>query len=223
MAKKKKDKKEVKREEKPTKRQEKQLKLVVVFMIFLIASIFLFYWLSVKMNQFEYAGLKFEKTKQGSITFYQTKFPFKDMFGNIVGYLPVYFREDPRKLSNITVDAKINLKKNVALAIDSETVKCEDSILAATTLSLFLGQAGVNSFGATTNETEAKMLNRTYVECMETSNYSVIIFDNSLVNRIDKSLFSDCYTLSVANCEIMNVTERFMLALYAQSQGKELK
>jgi len=214
-------KKNVKKTEKKKIRQkwETQVIVIVGFMLIVLATVFIFYWISVNSKKFEFAGLKFEKIKEGSLTFYNTNFPLKDIFGNTVSYLPAYFREDPRKLANITIDGAIKLKSTVALAADSDILRCEDSILAGTTLSVFLAKAGISSFGATTNKTEAEYFNRTYVDCGNTSQYSIVMFKNSTVDRIDELLSPNCYVISIANCNFMNVTERFMMGVYAHSAG----
>lgn len=206
------------------KKQEKQIRRTVIIMVILIMAVVFINFLVQKSKKFEYAGLEFIKIKKGELNLYYTKFPILNPTGSVVGYVPFYFRKDPRKLDDIDIGGNIILKKNVALAIDDNFVKkCGDSVLAATTLSLFLQSTEVEAFGATTNRTEADLLGRRYVRCGDANTllfnpYSVLEFREGNENSINR-INSDCYALTVANCEIMAVTERFMLGMYAHSRG----
>jgi len=213
-------KKRVKRVKKDSgeSKREVQLKMTVLFMIVLIITLAVFYMISTSSKKFGYAGIKFQPEKLGSKLFYTGNFPLLDSLGNVNSYLTVYFREDPRKLGNISVDGNIIFKKKIAVAADSNFVyKCSDSLIAATTLSQYLSKLGKTTFPATTNKTEALAMNRTYVACNNTSNYSVVEFIEGDETKIVGN--ADCYKFYVKNCDVMNITERFMVAAYAQSKG----
>ena len=206
-------KRKIRKERKSKKeKQEKEIRLILIFMIVVVSCMFLFYFIIQKMNSFNYLGISFKKTKLGNINFYVGKFPLSKLTGNAIGDLSVYFREDPRKLENIKIDGEILLKRKVALAVGAYELRCEDKVLAGATLSRFLNGFGISSFGATTNKTEALELNRTYVSCNDTA-YSVIIFKESNESKITK-IGKDCYQLDIKDCEIMNVTERFMIGFW---------
>jgi len=213
---------EGKKEERKKTNYEMQIMLIIFCMAVIILLIFAISFLVQESKKFNYAGLRFTKGQQGNLILYFTNIPLKDETGKVQAYLPLYFREDPRKLSRIGTDAEIMLKPVVAMAADSITVEsCQDTILAAMTLSLkFFGGVGIKSFPATTNKSEADTLNRTYVNCSKNANYSIIQFEMGNESRITEE--GNCYTLEFANCEIMNVTERFMLVAYAQSENKEI-
>jgi len=88
---------------------------------------------------------------------------------------------------------------------------------------MFLNAAGIKAFGASVNKTEAEENNRTYVNCGDRStfllnDYTILSFKASNESGIEQ-INNGCYVLNVANCDIMNVTERFMLGVYAHSQG----
>jgi len=214
--------KQAEKEEKiKIKKQEMQIKLAVLFMLIAILVVFIFYFIVQGISKFSYAGVKFQKTKQGNLVLYLAKFPFAELTGNVIGDLSIYFRADPRELENIPIEGDILLKNNVALAVNSDELKCSDKVLAGTTLAQFLGRLGASSFGATTSKEEVLELNRTYVDCEDTSKYSVVMFKEGEINKIEKT-GEDCYVLSVANCEIMNVTERFMIGVWAGAARIEL-
>jgi len=204
------------------KLEEKQIKIFVWVMIFAVVFFLAIYLSAISEKKFKYSGLIFEKKGQGDLFLYYTEFPVIDFNGNVVSKIPFYFREDPRKLQDIAIlGGKIMLRKNVALAINGDDIEnCEDGVLSGTVISLFLSKSGVSSFGATTNQKEAEELNRRYVNCKNPGDYSVIVFQKADENKIIKS--GDCYTIQYSNCEIMNVTEKFMIALYAHSRGIDI-
>ena len=209
-------------ERKTKKKNEKQLKAIVVFMMVIIAAILLSYWLAIEMKKFEFAGLTFTKTKSGSTIFYVAKLPLKDIFGEVIYKLPVYIREDPRKLARINITDKIILTKDTTITAAPGSLRCEDSMLATTTLAVFLQKtaSNINLAIGTLNKTEAKQEKRKYVTCDSPQGNAVIVFQESNSSTIEKK--NDCYILNIANCEIMNVTERFMLGWYAHSNGKKI-
>jgi len=205
----------------PIEKRDNQLKMIVIFMAGLIIVVLLSYWLSIETKKFSYVGLDFEKRQQGSLVLYFTEFPISDIFGNIVGYQGFYLRQDPRKIDYVELPDSINLKKDTALAADGAFIgSCEDSIVAGTTLSVFLQKSGINPIPATTNQSEADKYGRLYVDCGDTSQYSIIQF--KLGDESKVSVNGDCYTILTSICDVMNVTERFMIGLYANSRGIEL-
>ena len=202
------------------KNQEKQLKMLLFIAVFIIAAVILFYLIAIESKKFDYLDLKFKKIKQGKINFYYTEFPIRDTEGNVVNGVGFYFREDPRKLKDIEINGKIQLKQNVALVPDSSILKCEDNGLVAMSLVTFLAKSGINPVIGTMNKTEAEMNNRLYVNCSNTKTQSIVIFNEGERNYINRD--GDCYRISVANCEIMDVAERFMMGLYAHSRGMQV-
>ncbi len=217
----KKEKKEVKEEKEVKKNennQERQTKSFVFGMVVLIVLIVLAYFLIQGNKKFEYAGLEFQKGNVGDLTLYFIKIPLNSITGEVVGYASSYVSEDPRKLTNIPINTQIMLKREVALAADSKFVEaCEDSILAATRLSVYLKNTGINPVAATLDKKEAEELNRNYVNCSADSDYSIIAFETSEKDEIVKE--NNCYKVNVANCNVMNVTERLMIGVYAHSRG----
>ncbi len=204
-------------------KQEKQLRKILIIMAAVLFLVFAFYTLSIKLKNFEYAGLQFEKIKQnGKVIYYVAKVPVADNSGKIADYLSVYMREDPRKLGRIGISGDIKIKKTISLAASSETIEsCEDSVLAGTTLALFLNKIGGSTFTATTNKTEAEEKKRNYVNCSDASDYTMVLFENGDESSIHQK--ENCYVLTFANAEIMNVTERFIVGIYAHANGIELK
>ena len=205
------------------KKQEKVVKIVVLSMVFVIAAIIVFYWLSLESKKFTYGGASFEKTESGKITFYNARFPLVDSSGNVATNLDVLFKEDPRLLKDIPIEGVIELRQNTFIAIPNDiwAENCKDSIVAATTLSLFLKKAGLTVEPASLNETDAAKNGVAQVSCDKASKYSIVVLQNGTDRFIKRE--GDCYILQAgANCDILNVTERFMVGLYASSKGIEI-
>ncbi len=192
-----------------------QTKFVVLFMAILILVI-LFTYLAVKESKkFNYLGVEFYKNDgRCPSKFYLGEFPLGDD-----QYLRFCFRQDPRNLE-VVIKNPIFLTDKVALAMDSSySEKCEDSIVSATTLSVFLSQLGASAYGATTSLNESKILNRTYVNCSTTLN-SIVVFRESQENSIEKN--ENCYFVNIKGCNILNATEKFMMGMWASSKGVKL-
>lgn len=190
------------------KKEEAYMKIAVIFMIVVIISFIGGYFFIKSTNKFDYKGISFEKTKQGNVIFYIAKMPLKNALP-----LTVYFREDPRKNEKIP-SARIILTEEIALAIESESMLCRDSLIAGTTLSQYLMKAfNFKPYPATLNKTEAINRKIAYARCGPFDTNSVILFKqgNETIIRED----NNCYILEFANCEIMNVTEKFMIDVYS--------
>ena len=209
--------------EKKSKKQEKQIKIAIILMVVLIILIFLIKFAIQSMGEFEYAGIRFKKQKIGDLILYASQFPVKNKItGEVIGEMPFYFRTDPRKTEGIYISQKIRLNKDIILAIGEKYAEsCDDSILAGSTLSLFLNSIGANVSAGTLNQTEAEKLDRTYITC-DDPKYSVVVFQESENNLNSIKNERGCYFLNIANCDLMNVTERFILGTYAHSNRIEL-
>lgn len=201
-------------------KHEKQLKVILIALAGIILIVLAIYFISDNSKNFKYLDLNIQKTQIGKLNLYYVEFPLTDITGNVAGYSASYFRADPRKLGYIDIDGKIKLKKTTALVADSEVVHCEDSILAGASLAQFLGKAGIKTIGATSNKSEAQELKMEYATCDDTSKYSVVEFRNSTETKIIQK--DDCYIIEVANCNIMDASERFMIGLYAHAIGQEI-
>ncbi|MBM3233500.1 hypothetical protein FJZ19_00225 [Candidatus Pacearchaeota archaeon] len=206
-------------------KHESQLKWVLAILGIIIAIMAAIFLVEMGSSKFEYLGVKFEKIQQGSRIEYNALFPLADASGKVTAYMPFTFSEDPRKLRNIKINGTIKLKKNVAFSATKEVImeKCDDSILAPSRLNSFLVSAGLNlkEYTVVVNETEAVERNLTYSDCGNLDEkYSVILFEKGSNDKIIKD--ENCYRLQIANCNFMNVTERFMMGVYASNRGIDI-
>lgn len=196
--------------------------VIAIVLIFILC--YVSYSTFVFGRQFNYAGLKFEKVKIGELVFYQTEIPLysKDpVTGQQVNSVnfSIMFRNDPRILENISIKGILKLKSKVILA--AEGLECEDNGIAGGELGQVLGRWTKVKIG-TTNETLAKEMEIPHAICDPKIRYldsSVLIFKKGNVTEINQIGGRDCYEVSVADCQILGATERFIIGLYAHSRG----
>jgi len=219
-------KKTIKEKNQESKEEKSEFNSLVYFGIVIVLILIICYAsysLYISSKQFEYAGLKFEKVRLGKLIFYQTTIPLytKDITGKPVNSanFSVMMRNDPRTLENISINGVLKLKPKVILA--SEGLECEDNGIAGGELGQVLGRWTKVKTG-TTNQTLAEEMEMPYATCDPKVRYldsSVLIFKQGNVTEINQKNGIDCYEVSVANCDILRATERYIIGLYAHSRG----
>jgi ABC-type multidrug transport system fused ATPase/permease subunit len=217
--------------ENTSKKQNRQIIYAVVLMILVILIILLTpYVMKNYINKFTYNKLDFYKTKVGEIQFYSTMIPVTDKQMNIISAYPLNLRNDPRKLDYIKdivngtnevindendSESQIIFKKflPVYISLQSDSPRCEDNMIAVVGLSQFLKEFGnftVNA--AMDNKTYANETGYPYVTCNNHPTNTVIHLISGNSTEVIK--FNDnCYELVYSNCEITQVTEKFILEI----------
>src|SRR3989344_5520494 len=100
------------------RKQERQIKIFLLVMFFLLVFIFAIYMFYLASVKFRYAGLEFEKVREGKLILYRTP------------VLPIFLRNDPRELRDIKIDSRIILKRKIGIAgIEKILEKCKDRVL----------------------------------------------------------------------------------------------
>ncbi len=201
------------------KKQNKQIIWAIIFMLFVFFIFFIVpYFVKNYMNSFFYAGLNFQKTKQGQVFYYSTYVPITNQKLQVTGSYPVNFKNDPRKIEYIKVDVNSSelsfFRENIVyMTIASNSPKCEYNIVAGARLAAFLnGFAGMNVAGALDNKTAAEESKLPYVTCKTNPMNTVILLksgDKTEIRKLDKN----CYELRYKACEILDVTERFQMEI----------
>ncbi|MBI5148241.1 hypothetical protein HZA33_01025 [Candidatus Pacearchaeota archaeon] len=193
--------------------QEKQIVFIVVFMVFAIAAVVGFSYMYKNAGNFRYNDLYFQKTRVGELIVYKTDIMITNQFGQVKYSL--FLRNDPRRIK-IPVDATISLKTDVFITFDPEISKCYASNLASYNLGSLLGTIGVNVKGATMSQELANEKNLPYATCNEATNKTVIEIKRVDAGESSITQKGNCYELNVANCQVVETTERFMLELVNQ-------
>lgn len=213
--------------------QNKQVKWAVFFMIGIILIVVLFFVIKSNfIDRFDYKGLEFQKTQLGEIRFYSARFPIVSGTGKVIGDYAVNLRNDPRKLDYITINTttgKIefavdrNKYGDVYISLNPFMEICEDSGIAVLTLSTFLRDSGLNVKSAVTDKAYAKANNLTQRWCTNSGFDTVIIVTNGNETSINE-IAPNCYEMSFKECEVLQVSERFILIIledYAKSFVKK--
>ena len=200
-------------------KQKHQLIWAIVLMVSVILIVILVPLIKYKfINQFNYAKLDFQKTQAGDMKFYSTRIPVGDLSGNIIGNFFINFRNDPRNLQDLEVEKTTTMPvftrdEVVYISTGKMERNCQDGTVAVLTLSGFLKQfALMNVSGAIGDKEIAEANNIPFITCLNSP-------DNTVINIIEGDETKivqtgpDCYTLEFKDCEVMKVSEKFLLEI----------
>ncbi len=204
-----------------TKNQNKQIMWAVILMVSVLMVVILVPIIKVQLGKFVYAKLDWQKTKLGEIDYYSTRIPAgqPDEFGNYVGNFFINFRNDPRKL-----DEEINMKKTTTMPIFTRDKvvyistgkmerNCHEGIVATLTLSGFLRQFALMNVSSAMGDKEiANETGFPYITCFNSPKNTVINVIEGNETRIIQTS-PDCYTLEFKDCEVIEVSEKFILEI----------
>ncbi|MFH1422833.1 MAG: hypothetical protein ABIH42_09010 [Planctomycetota bacterium] len=182
--------------EKQLKEQEKTLRNILI--ILTLISIILFTWIGYWYFQthIEYRSVDFLKVKEGELNLYRTSLPVI-YDGNPVNY-NLYFRTNPRELAKVNLDGEFIMLGQMVLN-PSEEFNCDgDGIIAIANLVKVYELTGV------------KVIRNESIGCDTLGNYMFLDIVGGETTEVVHN-GGGCYTLKVANCEILKATERFML------------
>ena len=157
-----------------------------------------------KARNFEYRGITGSIVKEGELIFYQTSLPV--IYNGKETSYDFYLRNDPRDIDKIIFEGELNIVRGIAINY-TNNLNCDGKggIALANLLSLY------NVIGAT----YIKDVNAT---CDDDGRYMFIQIQESNESSIEK-VGPACYNLNVNNCEILEVTERFMYETLVKVNG----
>lgn len=217
-----KEKSEERDEKKAKKKHETQLKWVIIGMISVLLLFLLLYVIVQESKKIYYGGLEFKKLKYGQLILYHSKIPIKDASGNLVANYNLYLRNNPLDLKGIKINGSLRFRKEVVISVDSSIEGCSDNGIAGGGLGMFFSAAGITADFAYANETYANEKKASYIEnCPENKGYSAIFIRKGDKNEVRQES-QDCYVLEFKECDILKVTEKFIIGVYAQSKGIEI-
>lgn len=202
------------------KKQEKQLFWIITLMIIVVAALIfipmIVNYITIKNSKFVYAQLDWQKTKAGDMIYYSTRLPVADQYGKVVDSFFINLRNDPRELNK--TDFKLttgiptfNKEKTVYLSIGEMNRNCVEGSAATLTLAGFLRQfALMNVSAGMSNEKIANESNFPYITCENSRMNTVINIIEGNTTRVEQ-INSNCYELEYANCDVLKISERFVL------------
>jgi len=201
---------------------------VLIGVVIVLGLIYVSYKSYLESKKIEYAGLNFEQKKFGDLNFYYTRIPLfaKDKItGNMVNTVnySMYLRNDPRTLEDIKIEGMIRIKSKTILASEAG-LQCENNGIAGGELGQAIG-LWTTVITGTSNKTLADNRSIPYVSCNASEGMYLdstsLSFKVANVTGISQK-GADCYEISVANCEILEAVERFIVGAYAHSRGIEI-
>ena len=163
--------------------------IFALIMIFIIISIY-------SANNFEYKGMKFDVIREGNVIFYHTSFPI--IMDNIPMNYNVFLRNDPRKLNKIPFEGDLNLLEMMVIN-NSESFVCDgDGGIAILNFQQILGNAGMD------------FMKDPLANCDPEGRYMFVQILEGDVTKVEQT-GPACYNFYVNNCEILKVTEKFLI------------
>jgi len=174
---------------KQSKNENKILRNILIFLGIIMIFFFAVYFLKSGSNNFQYRGINFEIVKDN----YQ---------GKVVPY-NFFLRNDPRKLDNISFSGEIVFKKLMVLnATDNLNCNGDGIISMANVANLYriLGTKVIKDENATCDSNGAYTF------------LNVAVGNKNKVEQFGPS----CYELTVKDCDVLMVTEKFMIESLAK-------
>lgn len=192
-------------DEEQIKKQNKLLRNIFIF-LGIIFALFLFgYYAINSIRHFEYEGVKFNVVKENDLIFYNTYIALYNgapITGNFIGNYNFYLRKNPKKIGEeIPFKGELYLFENIVIN-STEEFNCDgDGIIAIANLVNLLKQMG------------AEVIRDDNATCDWKGEYNFIRLLPGNTTNI-RTVGPGCYDLSINNCEILEVTERFMLEIF---------
>ena len=183
--------------------QNKLLRNVIIGIIFLFLAVVGTYFIVNQMKYFEYEGMKFDVIKDGSVVFYHTSFPmFKGV--NHVSNFNIYLRNHPKRTDqNIEFVGDLHLKEKMIIN-STNTFVCggTGAISVANIVQIF------DALGTEVGQDPE-------AECDEQGRYMYVLLVEGEETKIEQ-FGPSCYKLYINDCEILEVTERFIIEALKQ-------
>ena len=211
------------------KKQQKELYWVLGVMIVLILVFLLSNSVFKSMQTFSYQGLSFAKEKFGEIPVYHYYYIFKtpsSLTGQVTSEFIKYnlfLRVDPRE-NNVSVDGEIYLVQGVQTYVSvnpTNLTQCENSSIAIANLASFInGLVVAPAKSASPIEEIANQSNVPYVTCENYLSEPRILIQAGEQSLIKKEN-TNCYVLTVANCEILEVTEKLIVQAIVDAKARK--
>ena len=183
------------------KRQKKQLGTILGILGAIILLCLIGFFINYQATHLDYKGLKFKMVKEGEITFYET--PMITQYEGDKMTYNFYFRTNPNKLKDIPFNGEIELKNNVFLNVTTENLFCDGdwqiSIGNLMNLNIFNINVGKNEDA----------------NCEGAGEYAFVQIHEGNESKIEQD-GSACYNLYITDCEVLAVTEKFMVETFVK-------
>ncbi len=186
--------------EKPSKEQlksENKMMAIFIGVLLLISAVLIIYFLvSNNAKTFTYDNVPYNIIQQGKITFYHTTLPI--IYNGTHTYYNLYLRNNPRDLAKeVPFNGNLYIKKNMAINYSADITCDGDGTIA---IANFLNLYGVIG---------TKVVRDPNATCDPQQRYVYVNIKVANETSIQETAPA-CYTINVANCQILQATERYM-------------
>jgi len=190
------------------KKQDRILRNFIIGFGIIVILIFAGYYYIDSLKYFEYEGFSGEVVSEGELIFYQITVPYHVVNDEVIPY-HVYIRNDPRKLDKIPFEGEMDFGRRwndflYRLVINSdEEFSCEgDETIAIANM-------------ANLRSIRIKAVSDKNATCEEKGRYMYMDIKKGEENKIVE-IGPSCYELYVKDCDILKVTERFMVEAFVK-------
>ncbi|MFH1325677.1 MAG: hypothetical protein ABIH49_02830 [archaeon] len=191
-------------EDTPSKKQmkdnNKMILKVLLTIGFLIVVFLAVYFFMSSLRHFDYQGVRFDIINEGNLVFYKTSFPV--MYEGEEAVYSIFLRNNPHELEKINFSGELNLMENVVVNA-SENLYCDGDGTIAIANMAKLGIFGI------------KMVKDNSVSCDADGRYMYLNIKEADESGIEQ-YGPSCYNLNVNNCEVIEVTEKFMVESFIE-------
>lgn len=207
---------------------DNQLYWILGVMLAVIAVFFISAQILEKSSTVEYDGLTFTKVMFGEIPLYQYLYKTPTFAPSLTGKViqsgerqaKLLLRNDPSK-NTVPVYGEIDYPpraSTIYITFSSEGIVCNSSVIAVAGLTQFLKENSFNVQTGFATHKEADEFNETYVTCSSHPNNMVIHIQSG--NESSVSIDGNCHTLTVGDCDVLSVTEKFIAQSVADAVRK---
>jgi len=183
------------------KRQKKQFGVILGVLGAIILLCLVAFIINYKSTHFDYEGLKFKKVVQGEIIFYEV--PMVTQYEGSKLTYNFYLRTNPNKLKDVVFDGEIELKNDLILDVTTENLFCDGDWQISIGNLMNLNVFNIN-VGKDENAT-----------CDSLGRYTFVQIHEGNESRIEQYAPA-CYNLYIADCEVLAVTEKFMVETFVK-------
>jgi len=191
----------------PKNKEDKELKKVFLVVGGLVAFFLISLFAINLATHSKYDNINFDRIQEGELTFYHTSLPVDSNHivtaDAVAAKYNLYFRNSPAELKEIPFEGDITLMEDVILNF-TEEFNCDgDGVIAVANFITVL-----NVLGADASKNEE-------LGCDEQGRYTFIQFQVGNETGIVQTGPS-CYEFNINNCEILEVTEKYMVEVISE-------
>jgi hypothetical protein len=190
--------------EKQKKENNNLLRNILFILGFFVLFFILGFYFTNSTKHFEYDGIKFNIIKEKEVTFYHTSFAIAYLGGDKANY-NAFLRNDPRQLEEILFTGPLYLSEMMVLN-SSENFNCDgDGVIAIANFQQILNAIGT------------QVISDPNARCDELGRYMYVNIQSGEETTIEK-VGPKCYNINIANCGVLEGTERFLLETLKQTK-----